>query len=341
MRPRPFLLALCAPVLATASARADAPPYKLFEDAALGTQLTDKPLLVDRGSVGPAIAACTKAFEPASGAVFFVELSKAGTITSLKVRGSGKPVIDTCLAGALGKLTVAGKLPGPVALAGRVDLKARASDAMVASARLSTTPVVLPAHDAPWQLTVHQLGYTSNRAADIAQALDGASEAIAACAPKRGASATAAEAIVWYDGKAIVRSGTPAYDDCVGKALDTIKLPAPDSALWMKLAIMKPSEPLAPRTDNPALSRDRALRDALTTAVRSRKEILRTCLDGTLNASLDKVTVGLAGGKARIARVDTGDLGANVCVKKKFGEVAIPNAGATDKLELEVALEPQ
>jgi hypothetical protein len=317
------------------------PPFKLVEDDALGIQLQpDKPLLGDPGGLGKAIIACTAAVEPSNGALFWLEINRAGAITNIKVRGSGKPVVDTCLASALRKAKIE-KLAEPIVLVGHIDLKVHDREAFYSSPRESKTSVLLAPHDAKWQLTVSHLAYTANRAADIAQALDGASTAIAACAPKRGASAEAAEAIAWTDGKSIVRSGTPAYDECIVKALDAVKLPAPDSALWMKLAITAPSEPLAARTDKAALSRDQALRDALTTAVRSRKEILRGCLDGKPKATLVKVSVALAAAKAKIAKVETGDPDANTCVRTRFGDVAIPNAKTDDQLELEVTLDRQ
>jgi hypothetical protein len=185
------------------------------------------------------------ALRPAShrAALFWLELDRTGKVTRANVRGSGKPIVDTCLGTALRKATATAKLPGPIVLVGHIDLKPHPSP------RESKTAVVLAAHGARWQVTLQHVAYTANRAADLAQALDGASAAIAACAPKRGAAAKPATAIVWTDGKAIVRSGTPGYDECVAKALDTIKLPAPDSAAWMKLAITEPAEPLAPRKD--------------------------------------------------------------------------------------------
>jgi len=106
----------------------------------------------------------------------------------------------------------------------------------------------------------------------------------------------------------------------------------------MKLAITAPAEPLAPRTDRVALSKDQALRDALTTAVRSRKELLLTCVDGRAKATLTKVSLALTGAKAKVSKVATGDAEADECVRKKFGEVAIPSAKPADKLELEITL---
>ncbi|MBS1119520.1 MAG: hypothetical protein H6Q90_1748 [Deltaproteobacteria bacterium] len=330
------ILSLAIPAIAAA----DPPPaFKLVEDAALGTQLQpDHPLLGNPAAA--AITRCTAAIEPSSGALFWLEISRSGAITAARVHGSGKPEVDTCLAAALRKTPVA-KLPAPIVLAGHIDLKLRDGEGLWPTPRQSTTSVLVAAHDAKWQLTVNHLAYTANRAADIAAALDGASTAIAACAPRRGSSAAPAEAIVWYDGKAIVRSGTPAYDTCVAKAIDTVTLPAPESALWMKLAIMPPGEPLAPLTDKGALSREQGLRDALTTTVRSRKALLLACLDGHAKAALSKVGVELRAGKASIKTVSTGDAEADRCVRQRLAGIAIPNANPDDKLELEVTLERQ
>ncbi|MDQ3301696.1 MAG: hypothetical protein M3619_34375 [Myxococcota bacterium] len=141
-------------------------------------------------------------------------------------------------------------------------------------------------------------------------------------------------------GKPIVQSGNRTYDACVGKALDGIKLPAADSAMWMQLAIMKPAEPLAPRTDKAGLSKTDAIRDAITTAVRSRKEVLLGCVDGKPKATLTKLGVALRGGKANVYKVSTGDTHADACVRDKFRDVAIPSAAAGDRVELEVTLSP-
>lgn len=324
-------------ISATSVAAADTPQFKLVVDSTLGLELpAEKPLLSDKHAA--AMSACTATNQPSNGALFWLELNRAGAVTAARVRGSGTPTIDTCLEAALRKATAADKLPGPIVAVGHVDLKLADRDDYHPSPRQSRTPVVLPVHSARWQVSAYYLAYTANRAADLAQGLDSTSAAIAACAAKRGASAKPAEAIAWLDGKAIVRSGAPAYDTCVATALDAIKLPTADSAAWMRLAITAPAEPLAARTDRAALSRDQALRDALTTAVRSRKDELRECLDGT-KATLAKVHVALAKSKATIARVGSGDPGADACVRKKFGEVAIPNAKPDDKLTLEISLD--
>ena len=336
---RPFtILSVSVLVACSAVAAADTPPFKLVIDSALGIEMpTDHSVLSDKHTA--AMAACSAANEVSNGALFWLEINRAGAVTAARVRGSGKPAVDACLAAALRKATAADKLPGAIVVVGHIDLKLADRDEYYPSPRQSKTAVLVPAHDARWQVSAYYLAYTANRAADIAQALDGTSAALAACAPKRGASATPAEAIAWLDGKAIVRSGAPAYDACVASAFDAIKLPTADSAVWMRLAIMAPAEPLAPRNAKAGLSRDQALRDAMTTAVRSRKDELRECLDGKPNATLAKVGVALARSKATIAKVSTGDAGADACVRKTFGEVAIPSAKPDDRLTLEISLD--
>ncbi len=336
-------------VATIAGAETIKPAFQLVEDTAMGTQLQpDKPLLSDKAT--PAITTCLAATqgsneasnetsnEASNGALFWLEISRAGAVTAARVRGSGKLALDTCLAAALRKATTQ-KLTAPIVLVGHIDLKRREANAFVPAPRQSTTAVLIPPHAAKWQVMVNHLAYTANRAADIAAAVDGTSMAIAACAPKRGKTAAAAEAMVWYDGKAIVRSGTPAYDTCVAKAFGTIKLPDADSSMWMKLAITAPSEPLAPMTDKAALSRDQGLKDALTTAVRSRKDILLGCLDGHPKAKLAKLTLELRATKVNVKSVSTGVADADACVRKKLANVAIPNAKPDDKLDLEVSLE--
>jgi hypothetical protein len=320
--------------LALISATAAAEP-KLVEDAALGIDVTkDHPVLSDKHAA--AVAAC-KPDGATAGALAWIQLDRAGRVVAAKVHGSGKPAVDACLEAALKKAGPAAKLPGPIILAGHIELD------KLPPPRQSPTAVIVEPHGAPWQLTIQKLAYTANRAADLALALDAISEPLAACAAKRGASAQPAQGIAWLGGKPIVQTGTPAYDGCVAKALESIKLPAPESAAWLVLAITAPTEPLAAHTDDPKkagrLSKDQALRDALTTAVRARKALLRTCLDKTANATLAKVGVSLAAGKATIATVSTGDADADACVKKRFGEVAIPSADAADKLVLDVKLE--
>ncbi len=327
--------------LSLASSAAADPPraVKLVEDDALGIAVEpDKPLLGEKAAA--AAAKCIATEEPIGGALFWLEVSRSGAVTNARVRGSGKPAIDSCLQTALRGVKLA-KLAAPIVLAGHVDLEVKGGSGFGPTPRHSTTPVLIAAHAAKWQATVNHLAYTANRAADIAAALDGVSPAIAACAPKRGSSAAAAEAVVWYDGKAIVRSGTVPYDNCVAKALATIQLPAPESGLWMKLAITAPAEPLAPMTNKAALSRDQALHDALTTAVRSRKELLLGCLDSHPKTTLTKVVLELRNTKANVKTVATGDAAADACVRKRLADVAIPNARPDDKLELEITLDPK
>lgn len=330
---------LIALVLFAGTAAAD-PSYKLVEDAALGITLqADKRMLVDTKASSLAFAKCSAT--PASGsAVFWVQVSSKRLVTAARVHGSGKPALDACLASALKQMTVTEPLTAAIAITGRLDL-ADASGSFLESPRVSSAAVLVAAHDAKWQLTVNRIGYTANRAQDIAAALDGQSKAIAACAPKRGAKAEPAEAIAWVGGKkAVFQSGNKAYDACVAKALDGIKLPAAESALWMHVAILKPAEPLAPRTNKAGLSKADALRDALTTAVRSRKQALLACTDGKPKAKLTKLSVALRDGKANVYKVSTGDTDADACVRNKFVGIAIPNAATDDKVELEVTLEP-
>jgi hypothetical protein len=160
-------------------------PYKLVEDAALGTTLPTDRRLLDDSRADAALTKCITGTPPTGSAVYWVDVS------------------------------------------------------------------------------VDRIGYTSNRAQDIAASFDARSAAIAACSPKRGAKAEPAEALAWIDGKkATFQSGNRTYDRCMAKALDAIKLPAADSAPWMHVAIMKPAEPLAPRTAKAGLSKADALRDA-------------------------------------------------------------------------------
>ena len=317
----------------SAIALADA-PYKIVEDAALGIQLPADKRLLDDSKAADAIGKCVTATPPEGSAVYFVELSSKGVVTTSRVHGSGKPALDACLANAIKKLAPAEKLAAPIGVVGRIDLAGE-------SPRVSSAAVMVRPHEATWQLTVNRIGYTANRAQDIAAALDERSAAIAACAGRRGAKAQPAEALAWIDGKkAAFSSGNKAYDACVAKALDGVKLPAAESALWMHVAIMKPAEPLAPRTTKAGLTKADALRDAMTTAVRSRKQELLACTDGKPKAKLVKVHVMLRGGKANVFRVSTGDVEADACVRNKFRDIPVPNAAAGDKADHEITLEP-
>ena len=289
----------------------------LAVEQALGT---DPPpaLIVDLG-------ACTG---EASGApLFWAEISKAGKVTSAKVHGAGK--LDACFEKALGKAKVDGKLEAATTIVGHIEIIG------VPPPRASETAVMIDAHHAKWQVTATQLHYTANRMMDIAASLDAASNAVSDCAGKRTAPG---RALIWYDGKAQVRSGTKAYDDCVAKALSSIKLPAPESAFWIAADITKPGEQLAPRGTDPHLSHEQALRDAINTAVRSRKLDFVDCDNAHPKAGLTAVTVQLAVEKLKTTKVTATDPAIESCIKSKLDGVKIPNASPSDKLELEVDL---
>lgn len=263
----------------------------------------------------------------ASGApLFWAEISKAGKVTAAKVHGAGK--IDACFEKALAKAKVAGKPTAATTVAGHIDLDGATVP------RVSEAAVIIDAHHAKWQLTATQIHYTANRMMDIAAGLDGASNAVSDCAGKR---TSPGKALIWYDGKAQVRSGVKAYDDCVAKALASIKLPAPESAFWIAVDITAPGEQLAPRSADPHLSHEQALRDAINTAVRSRKLDFVDCENAHPKASLTAVTVQLAVEKLKTLKV-TGDAAIEACVRSKLDGVKIPNASPSDKLELEVDL---
>lgn len=331
------------PLVATAE---PTPAYRVFEDGALGMKLPDKRLLgADKGLEKTVSDCITGAPAAKSSALYWLEISKSGTVTVAKVRGSGSTALDGCIAGGLKKASITEKLPSSIVVVGRVDIldRANTSGAFLPSPRVSDVAVMIDPKGATWQLSSRRLAYTANRAADISQALDAQSTTIAACAAKRATTLADVDLIAWHDGgKAIVRgSGDSVYDTCLGRALDAIKLPTNESALWLELSLRKPAEPLAPRTDKVALSKDRALQDALTTAVRSRKDVLLTCLDkAPKTAKLTKVTIALDAGKASIKGVSTGDAAADTCVRGKLKDVVIKSATPTDKLELEVTLEP-
>ena len=294
---------------------------KVVEEAGLGTDVSpDKPLL------SADFKACTA--DATGSPLFWVEVSKAGKVSSAKVHGAGK--LDACLEKALAKAKVTAKLANPVIIAGRLDIAGQAAP------RTSQAPVVLDAHHAKWQVTANSIHYTANRMMDIAAALDGASEAVSNCAGKREGGA---HALIWYDGKGVVRSGVKAYDDCVAKALASIKLPAPESAFWIQADVAPPGEQLAAHVDDPHLSHEQALRDAVNTAVRSRKLDFNDCLQPHPKATLTSVTVSLYGEKLTTKKVVASDPAVEACVKTKLDGVKIPNAQPTEKLELEVDLE--
>lgn len=264
----------------------------------------------------------------ASGApLFWAELSKAGKVTAAKVHGAGK--IDACFEKALAKAKVTGKLTAATTVVGHIDLEGATAP------RASETPVILDAHHAKWEVTATQIHYTANRMMDIAASLDAASMAVSNCAGKRTA---AGKALIWYDGKAQVRSGAKSYDDCVAKALASIKLPAPESAFWIAADIKAPGEQLAPLNGDPHLSHEQALRDAINTAVRSRKLDFVDCDNAHPKAGLSAVTVQLSVEKLKTVKVTATDSAIEACVKSKLDGVKIPNASPADKLELEVDL---
>lgn len=260
--------------------------------------------------------------------LFWLEVGKAGRVTAAHVHGAGAR--DACFAKALAKAKVTGKLAGPIVVTGHIAVDGQPVP------RTSQAAVVLDNHHTKWQLTASQIHYTANRMMDIAAGLDAASDAVASCADRRS---TPGKAMVWDDGKVIVRSGTKAYDACLAKALASVKLPAPESAFWIQLDIAPPGEQLAPRTDDPRLSHEQALKDAVRTAVRSRKLDIADCLQPHPTVKVTAVTVSLYGAKLTTTHVATTDAGVERCVRGKLDGVTIPNAVPSDKLELEVEVE--
>lgn len=293
---------------------------KVVEEAALGTDLSpDHPLLAAD------FKACTG--EAAGAPLFWAEVSKAGRVSSARVHGAGK--LDACLQKALSRAKVTAKLANPVIIAGHLEIDGQTAP------RVSEAPVVLDAHHAKWQVTANSIHYTANRMMDIAAALDGASNAVSDCAGNRSAGA---HALIWYDGKAVVRSGVTAYDSCIAKALASIKLPAPESAFWIQADVAPPGEQLAAHTDDPHLSHEQALRDAVRTAVRSRKLDINDCVLAHPKATVTSVTVSLYQAKLTTKKVVASDPAIEPCVKGKLDGVKIPNALPTEKLELDVDL---
>ncbi len=340
------LLAFAAVSVVSSLAWGDSTPaYQLFEDGALGMKLPPKRLLGPDKGMARTIDDCILHAPAASGsAVYWLELGKGGNVMVAKVRGTGSTALDSCIAGGLKKAEITEKLPGSIVIVGRIDVRDRNKNlgTFNPSPKVSEIAVLIDAKGGSWQLGTRRLAYTENRAADIAQALDAQAAEIDACAGKRAKTLTDVDLVAWLDGKAIVRgTGDTAYETCLAKALEQIKLPTASSAIWMELSLRKAAEPLAPRTDKAALGREQALKDALTTAVRSRKAALLDCTDGKPKAKLATLTIALANGKANVKSVSTGDPAADTCVKTKFVEVSIKTAESTDKLELEVALDPQ
>lgn len=340
------LLAIAAITVISATAAADRQPaYQIFEDGSLGFSLPPRKLLgTDKGLDATVTDCIMRAPAAAGSAVYWLEIGKAGNVTLAKVRGTGSAALDSCIAGGLKKASITEKLPGAFAMFGRVDVLDRNKNigTFNPSPKVSEVAVLIDAKGGPWQLGTKRLAYTDNRAADISQALDAQAAAIDACAAKRAKTLADVDVAAWLDGsKALVRSsGESTYDACLARALDAIKLPTGASAIWMELSLKKAAEPLAPRTDKASLSKEQGLRDALTTAVRSRKDALLDCVDGK-TSKLTKLTLTLAGGKANVKVVSTGVPAADACVKTKFVDVTIKTAAPEDKLEYEVALEPQ
>lgn len=304
--------------LLSSTALADS-PYKIAEEAALGMDLPDHPLL------DADFSAC----KDAPGApLFWVEVSKAGKVTAAHVHGAGK--VDACFEKAFGKAKVAAKLTAPIVVVGHIEVEGQAAP------RVSQAPVVLDAHHAKWQVSANQIHYTANRMMDIAAALDGASDAVSNCAGKRDKPG---KAMIWHAGTPIVRSGAPAYDACVAKALASVKLPAAESAFWITADVTPPGEQLAAHTDDPHLSHEQALKDAVSTAVRAHKLDLVDCENAHPKAGLTAVTVALSVEKLVTKKVTATDSAIDACVKGKLDGLKIPNASPSDKLELEVDLQ--
>jgi hypothetical protein len=305
--------------LISSTALADS-PYKLAEEAALGMDLPGHPLL------DADFSTC----KDAPGApLFWVEVSKAGKVSAAHVHGAGK--LDACFEHALAKAKVADKLPASIVVVGHIDVDGQAAP------RVSQAPVVLDAHHAKWQISANQIHYTANRMMDIAAALDAASDAVSNCAGKRDKPG---KAMIWHanGGKPIMRSGAPGYDDCVTRALASVKFPAPESAYWIAADVTPPGEQLAAHTDDPHLSHEQALKDAVSTAVRAHKLDYVDCENAHPKAGLTAVTVTLYGAKLTTKKVTATDAAIEACVKSKVDGLKIPNASPSDKLELEVDL---
>lgn len=328
--------------LTSVVASAEGPAYQIFEDSALGMTLPPKKILLgDKGMDATLTDCIVRAPAAAGSVVYWLEINRGGNVTLAKVRGTGSTALDSCIAGGLKKASITEKLPTSIVVVGRVDVLDRNKNkgTFLPSPKISEVAVLLDAKGGPWQLGTKRLAYTENRAADISASLDAQAASLNACSAKRAAGSTDVDLVVWIDGsKPIVRgTGDTAYDSCVAKALDAIKLPTGASAMWMELSLKKAAEPLQPRTDKASLSKEQGLKDALTTAVRARSASLLDCTDGK-KAKLTKLTVVLSGGKANVRAVSTGDAAADACVKTKFVDVTIKSAELTDKLELEVEI---
>ena len=306
----PLLLLVAAPVAA-------ADPYRLVEDASLPAA---DHALITKADLAPCLAGA----EPTGSAVFWLDTHAHKAY----VHGAGR--LDACFTRALEKASTE---KSAVIVIGHIDVMEKDSSKFLPSPRISTTPVMIDRHNTKWQLTIEKLAYTANRAADIAQALDGISAALSDCADKRE---TPAELYVFTDGHAVAHSGVPAYDACISAAVSTIKLPAPESALWMQLSISAPAEALAPRGADAKLTHAQALKDGLASAVRAHRLDMLECLPK--GVTLTKVTASLRAEKAAITGPSTGDATVDACVKSKLDGVKIPSAKASDVIEVEVEL---
>lgn len=329
---RPVARALLAAISVSSSlAAADVtPPYRLVIDGALGGDPAGVGAVVTDKAKGD-LAACFSKTPATGSAVVWMEVTKAGAISAAKVRGTGAPALDACLATALTKVTVP-KTPGLLILLGHLDamdVAKQDSNAFFPSPRLSNVAVMFDPRGAAWQLSVKRIAYTANRAADISQALDAQSAAISACTAKRAKQLATANLVGWIDGTtAKVRgSGDTTFDACVSKALTPIKLPTPESALWLELELRQPGEPLAPK----GTTHDQAVADALRDAVKTKKsELESVCLDKHPKATLGKVTVELRAGKVTVTAIATGDATVDACVKAKLAAITVPRAVGAD-----------
>jgi hypothetical protein len=307
----------------------DDPTFRLKEDGALGADVGGDPLVDKYGD----LTACTKKDFPTGSAVFWLDVGK-GKVATAKVHGSGSAKVDACLAAALAKGSSA---RSGFVVTGHLDLVDTAPDHrhdFLPSARLSTTPVLFDPHDAKLQLSLTKIGYTNNRALDIAQAMSDKSDAIAKCAAKRPKPGAG---IAWYDGKAIVKSGASGYDACLAAVLESIKLPTAESAVWMLFEVAPPGEPLAAQSDK-AMSHSEAVKAEVTTAIRTRKPGILDCVG---KAGISRVPIVVKDGVVNLAKTATGDMDIDACLRKKLTDIKIPSATKADAFEWSISLEPE
>ncbi len=338
---RAMRLALIATLLLTSGvATADVGPgYKLVEDGALGIPLPSDHDLLTTAPAGAGVARCLGKTPAKGSALVWLELGKRGAVTAARVHGTGVTALDACIASALQKAAAGEPLPGPIVIVGHLDLLEAAkqdSNAYFESPRISTVAVVVAPLGGVWQLGAKRIGYTANRAADIAQALDAQAPAIAACAAGRRAKLATANLLAWTDGTAVVRgSGDARYDGCLAKALRSIKLPAPESALWMELELREAGEPLAPM----GTTHDKAVREGLRDAAKTRKAALDVCFNNKPNAKLGKITLVLKDEKVTVKKIATGDPGVDACVKQRLETIAVKPATAGDTAEIDIVFD--